>query len=397
MLSLLRRNKAKSELISRERGKSLNISTQQRSLQKEFRAFVDEVVVPCARESDRTERLSPEVVRKMAEKGYIGSMISREYGGMGLDMVTLGLLNEEFGRGCSSIRSLLTVHGMVALAISRWGTYEQKEQWLGRMASGEAIGAFALTEPHVGSDAKSIETSAVLFEDHYMINGRKKWITMGQIADVFLIFAQCNGKPTAFLVDKRTEGFSIKPISGMMGARASMLAELTFDQCRVPRENRLGGEGSGLSHIALSCLDYGRYTIAWGCVGLGQACLEESLRYANTRRQFGELLSSNQLIQKMITEMVVDIQAARLLCLNAGYLKEQSDPDSIMETWNAKYFASRMINKVANDAVQIHGANGCHNGYPIERFYRDSKLNEIIEGTTQMHEIMIGSHASRMV
>ncbi|MBG9794002.1 acyl-CoA dehydrogenase [Paenibacillus dendritiformis] len=362
----------------------------------EFRAFVDQFVIPSAGESDRTEKLSPEVMKKMAEKGYIGSMIAREYDGMGLDMIGLGLLNEEFGRGCSSARSLLTVHGMVALAISRWGTYEQKEQWLGRMASGEVIGAFALTEPYVGSDAKSMETSADLFEDHYVINGRKKWITMGQIADVFLIFAHCNGKPTAFLLDKHTEGFLIRPISGMMGARASMLAELRFDQCKVPKENRLGGEGSGLSHIALTCLDYGRYTIAWGCVGLGQACLEECLQYSNTRRQFGDLLSSHQLIQKMITEMVVDIKAARLLCLNAGYLKEQGDPDSIMETWNAKYFASRMINKVANDAIQIHGANGCHNSYPLERYYRDSKLNEIIEGTTQMHEILIASHASTM-
>ncbi|WP_242069610.1 acyl-CoA dehydrogenase family protein [Paenibacillus dendritiformis] len=374
----------------------MNISAQQRNLQMEFRAFVDQFVIPSAGESDRTEKLSPEVMKKMAEKGYIGSMIAREYDGMGLDMIGLGLLNEEFGRGCSSARSLLTVHGMVALAISRWGTYEQKEQWLGRMASGEVIGAFALTEPYVGSDAKSMETSADLFEDHYVINGRKKWITMGQIADVFLIFAHCNGKPTAFLLDKHTEGFLIRPISGMMGARASMLAELRFDQCKVPKENRLGGEGSGLSHIALTCLDYGRYTIAWGCVGLGQACLEECLQYSNTRRQFGDLLSSHQLIQKMITEMVVDIKAARLLCLNAGYLKEQGDPDSIMETWNAKYFASRMINKVANDAIQIHGANGCHNSYPLERYYRDSKLNEIIEGTTQMHEILIASHASTM-
>jgi alkylation response protein AidB-like acyl-CoA dehydrogenase len=180
-----------------------------------------------------------------------------------------------------------------------------------------------------------------------------------------------------------------------MGARASMIAEVIMENCRIPKENIVGAVGTGLSHVAMSSLDYGRYTVACGCVGLAQACLDESLRYARRRRQFGQALRKNQLIQKIITEMVVNIEAARLLCLNAGYLKESGDPDSIMAIWNAKYFASKMAVQVASDAVQIHGANGCCRDYPVERYYRDAKINEIIEGTNQMHEVMIATNAFR--
>nr|WGD91958.1 acyl-CoA dehydrogenase family protein [Bacillus subtilis] len=172
-----------------------------------------------------------------------------------------------------------------------------------------------------------------------------------------------------------------------------MLGEIKFSHCRIPKENLIGRIGTGLSHIALSCLDYGRYTIAWGCVGLAQACLEHSLHYARTRKQFGSAIGENQLIQKMLTEMVVQVKVARLLCINAGELKDEGSPDSIMETWNAKYYASSMAVKVANDAVQIHGANGCSGDYPVERYYRDAKINEVIEGTSQMHEVMIANHA----
>jgi glutaryl-CoA dehydrogenase (non-decarboxylating) len=163
--------------------------------------------------------------------------------------------------------------------------------------------------------------------------------------------------------------------------------------CAIPTANLVGGVGTGLSHVALSCLDYGRYSVAWGSVGLGQACMEDSLRYARKRMQFGKALEAQQLIQKMITEMLVNIRAARLLCLHAGRLREAGSPESIMEIWNAKYFASRMVVRVASHAVQIHGANGCHRDYPVERYYRDAKINEIIEGTTQMHEVLIATHA----
>lgn len=373
----------------------IELTPEQQKSKARFKAFADQAIRPLAEANDREERIPPELIHRLATEGYLGSMLSADYSQNTMDIVTIGLLNEEIGHGCSSVRSLLTVHGMLALAIQRWGTPDQKANWLQKMAAGETIGAFGLTEPNVGSDAKSIETTAILSGGEYILNGSKKWITMGQIADVFLIFAQCEGKPTAFLVGKNSPGFSIQPIRGLLGVRASMVAGLKFDDCRIPKTNLLGNVGTGLSHVALTALDYGRYTIAWGCVGLGEACLEESIKYARKRKQFGVVLRENQLIQKMITEMVVNIKAARMLCLQAGYLKDTGDPDSIMETWVAKYFAAKMVMKAAGDAVQIHGANGCCRDYPVERYYRDAKINEIIEGTNQMHEILIATNAFR--
>lgn len=373
----------------------IELTPQQVDARTEFKTFADEEIIPYAGQYDREGCLPPEVIKKLARKGYLGAMLPKENGGLGLDMITLGILNEEIGRGCSSVRSLVTVHGMVALAILKWGTEEQKIRWLPKLASGETIAAFGLTEPNIGSDVKNIEATAQLSGDYYILNGKKKWITFGQIADLFLVFAQSEGKPAAFLVERNSPGFSMEPVSGMLGLRASMIARLHMDECRIPRENLVGKVGFGLSHIAMSSLDYGRYTIAWGCVGLGQACLEECLKYARKRKQFEAPLRQHQLIQKMVTEMVVNVKAARLLCYNAGYLKNTGDPDSIMETWIAKYFASKMVNKVASDAVQVHGANGCSGEYPVERYMRDAKVMEIIEGTTQMHEVLIATNAFR--
>ncbi len=373
----------------------IELTKEQHEWKTQFREFVDKDVIPFAAENDKKEYMNPQVLERLIHKGYLGSMLPKEYGGMGLDMITIGILNEEVGRGCSSVRSLLTVHGMTALAILRWGTKEQKDYWLPKMSKGETIGAFGLSEPNVGSDAKSVESAAIPFEEYYIVNGRKKWTTMGQIANLFLVIAQCETKPTAFLIERNTPGFSTEPMRSMMGSRASMIAELKMESCKIPKGNIVGKVGTGLSHVALSCLDYGRYTVACGCVGLGQACLEESVRYARKRKQFGAPLRENQLVQKMITEIVVNVKAARQLCYNAGYLKEVGDPDSIIETWVAKYFASVMVNKVASDAVQIHGGNGCWGEYPIERFFRDARVNEIIEGTTQMHEVLIATNAFR--
>jgi glutaryl-CoA dehydrogenase (non-decarboxylating) len=376
---------------------NIELTGEQRRYRDQFREFVDNEVIPFAAHNDKEEMIHPDLLKKIISIGYLGSMLPKQYGGMGLDNITIGILNEEMGRGCSSVRSLLTVHGMTALGILRWGTSEQKDYWLPKMSAGEIIGAFGLTEPNVGSDAKSVQSAAVYEDGFYRLNGVKRWITMGQIADVFMIFARLKDKPTAFLVEKGTPGFSIAPMHGLLGARASMIAELHFEDCRIPESSLVGQEGTGLSHVALSCLDYGRYTVASGCVGLAQACLESSIVYTRKRKQFGEPLRANQLIQKIITEMVVNIKAARLLYYNAGYLKDVSDPDSIMETWNAKYFASVIVNKIASDTVQIYGANGASNSYPVERYFRDARVNEIIEGTTQMHEILIATNAFRHI
>lgn len=373
----------------------IELTPEQINFQQQTREFVDAKILPLAKKHDIEEKLDDDLLEDIKRSGFLGSMLSKENGGMGLDMISIGILNEEVGRACASVRSLLTVNGMVALSVQRWGTAKQKAHWLPKLSTGEYIGAFGLTEPNVGSDAKSVECKARIEDNCFILNGTKKWTTMGQIANLFLIIAQLEGKPTAFLVERSTPGLSIKPMHGLLGARASMIAELHLEDCCIPKENILGGAGMGLSHVALPALDYGRYTVSWGCIGTAQACLDECVKYVRKRKQFGKGIWGYQLIQQMITEMYVNINAAKFLCYRAGYLKDIGDQDASMETWSAKYFASKMVNSVANSAVQIHGGNGCINEYPIERFYRDARINEIIEGTSQMHELIIATHALR--
>lgn len=370
----------------------LELTTQQKNAQAEFRDFVEREIIPDANRCDREQNTPIQLIQKLAQREYLGAVIPKAQGGSNMDAIAFGLLNEEIGRGCSSLRSLLTVHSMVARAICKWGSKHQKEYWLPKLATGEAIAAFALSEPNVGSDAKSVETTATISGDSYVLNGQKKWITYGQIADIFLVFAQCENQPSAFLVEKDSPGLSIKPISGMLGVRASMLAELHLDNCRIPQENLVGRLGFGFSYVASSALDYGRYSVAWGCVGVAQACLEACLRYTSQRKQFGVYLKEHQLIRQMIAEMIVNIKAARLLCYQAGYLKEIGDPRAFTETSIAKYFAAKILTNVANDAVQIHGANGCSSEYPVERYLRDAKIMEIIEGSTQIQQISIADY-----
>ncbi|MEC4817869.1 MAG: acyl-CoA dehydrogenase family protein [Scytonema sp. PMC 1069.18] len=370
----------------------IELTTQEKEAKAEFRAFVDEEIIPHANRYDQEERTPTKLIEKLTKIGYLGAVLPEEFGGKSMNLITYGLLNEEIGRGCSSLRSLLTVHSMVAHALSKWGNTSQKEYWLPKLASGEVIAAFALSEPNVGSDAKSVETTALLSGDCYILDGRKKWITYGQIADVFLVFAQCSGKASAFLVEKNSPGLSIQPISGMLGVKASMLAELHFHDCRIPQENLVGKLGFGFSYVASSALDYGRYSVAWGSVGIAQACLEACIQYTSQRKQFGVYLKEHQLIRQMITEMIANVKAARLLCYQAGYLKEIGDPNSIVETSIAKYFASTTATKVANDAVQIHGANGCTSEYSVARYLRDAKIMEIIEGSTQIQQITIADY-----
>ena len=377
-------------ITPRDKGSmKIELTPEQRRDRAEFRAFVASEITPYANQFDREERVPQELISKIAARGYLGALVPRNGAEKGMDIITFGLLHEEFGQACSSLRSLLTVHNMVAHALLRWGSRVQREYWLPRLLSGEVIAAFCLTEPSVGSDATSVETTATLSGDSYLLNGCKKWITFGQIAGLFLVFGQCEGKSAAFLVEKESRGLSIKPINGMLGVRASMLAELHLNDCRVPKENLLGRVGSGFSHVAASALDYGRYSVAWGCVGIAQACVDASLKYAEERKQFGEYLKDHQLIRRMLTNMITNVKAARLLCLHAGYLKEIGDPQAMIETSIAKYFAATNASKAANDAVQIHGANGCSGDFPVERFFRDARIMEIIEGSTQMQQLTI--------
>ena len=312
-------------------------------------------------------------------------------------MVTFGLLNEEMGRGCSSVRSLLTVHGMVQFAILRWGKEDQKKKWLPRLAMGEVIGAFGLTEPGAGSDAAAIETSAAVSENSYVLNGTKVWTTFGQIADLVLVFGKQDGRICAFLVESDRPGFSATPVSGLLGTRASMVATLRLDSMRHPQGEprwRRGvriqrGRFGGARHRARTAWP----AAAWA---LRRPAWTPQSNMPLPGNNTASLIKDHQLIRKMITEMVVNVRAARSLCYRAGQLKEAGDPRTMMETLVAKYFASKAATQSANDAVQIHGANGCSSDYPVQRYYRDVKIMEIIEGSTQILEINIAKEACDM-
>ena len=372
---------------------NLELSPEQRAARAEFRAFVAAEIAPHADRWDREAATPAALIDQLRERGYLGSNVAREWGGTGRDMISYGLLTEEIGKGCSSVRSLLTVHDMVAHAIQRWGSPAQKQRYLPAMARGEILGALALSEPEAGSDAKSVQTTAVLSGegagDAWVLDGRKKWTTYGQLAGLFLVLAQADGKPTAFLVERETPGVAVRPLHGITGTRASMLAEIFLEGCRVPKENLLGRPGFGVSHVISAALEHGRYSVAWGSVGIGQACLDASKAYAAGRRQFGVPIADHQLIRRMLTNMIVEVRAARLLCLRAGWLRDAGDPGASGEIMVAKYYASTMATRAANDAVQIHGANGCSEEYPVGRYLRDSRVTEIIEGSTQIQQITI--------
>ena len=371
----------------------LELTSAQTEAQLGFRDYVDREIAPRADDYDRRQAIPREAILCLAAQGYLGAVLPSSVGGLGLDAITLGLLHEEVGRGCSSLRSLLTVHSMVGFAVQRWGSAAQKRSWLPRLATGEALGAFALTEPNVGSDASGIEMTATHRDGSYVLSGRKRWITFGQVADIFLVFARFQGLPIALLVERQTPGLRIEPIDGVLGTRASMLAELHFDECPVPRENLVGGVGFGFSAVGASALELGRLSVAFGCVGIGQACLEACSRYTSERRQFGAYLKDHQLVRRMMTDMVTNVKAARLLCFQASYMRDIGHPTATQDAFVAKYFASTMATRAARDAVQIHGANGCGPEYSVQRYLRDATVMEIIEGSTQIQQITIADQA----
>jgi glutaryl-CoA dehydrogenase (non-decarboxylating) len=367
------------------------------ALEAEVRDFVTRCVAPIADEMHRTQRTPPAVIAQLAERGYLGAAVPTAYGGRGLDAISLGLVAGEIAAGCSSLRSLLTVHWMVSHTIARWGSRAQKDSFLPRLASGACIAAFALSEPDAGSDAASITTRIAPDGDgdgaDLVVTGHKSWITYGQIAQLYLVFGVSAAGPTAVLVDRETAGLSTAPIPDLLGLRASMTASLRFDHCRVAADRVIGRPGLGIAQIAASALDGGRYTVAWGSVGILRACLEASVAYATRRQQFGALIKDHQLIRQMITAMQTDWRAAGLLCLEAGALRQTGAPDALAATAIAKYFASTAAVRAASAAIQIHGANGCSGDYPLQRYLGDAKVMEIIEGSTQIQELVIANYA----
>ena len=369
---------------------NFDLTTEQKAAQIEFRNWVDKHVAPFADQFDEQQETPASLIESLAKVGYLGALVPQKFGGSEMDALTGGFFCEEVGRTSASLLSLITVHSMMIQALVKWGTDDQKNKWLPKLATGEVIGAFGLTEPNIGSDARHIESSAIKQEDgSYILNAQKRWISFGSSASLFVIFAQVDNQPAAFLVERSMKGFSSEPIKGMLGFRSANIANLSIENVHIPASNVLGRPGFGFSHIASTALDQGRYCIAWGCVGLAQASLEASMSYAGSRQQFGKPIVEHQLIQEMLTEMIVQTKAARMLCLHAAFLKIKGEPALIMETSTAKYFASRIAVTASSSAVQIHGANGCSADYPVQRFFRDARIMEIIEGSTQMQQIII--------
>jgi alkylation response protein AidB-like acyl-CoA dehydrogenase len=359
------------------------------------RAFAAEHIAPYGNDFERAGRIPEAVLERMSAAGLWAPFLPTEVGGAGLSMVTLGEIHEEVGRACSSVRSLLTVHTMLSWALQRWGTAEQRDRWSADLAAGRVLGAFCLTEPEAGSDAAGIRTTAEPTGDGFLLNGGKKWITNGQRADLYLVFARFGSSIAAFLVPRRTPGVRVTPIRDIMGTRGSMLAELTFSDVQLGREALLGPSGFTAGMVLTGTLDLGRYSVASGSVGIIQACLDACADYTSRRKVGDAALKDLQLIQAKVSDMVTDARAARLLVAEAGRLKDAGESATIMATWIAKYFASTAAARHASEAVQIHGANGMGSDYPVARYYRDAKVMEIIEGSNEIQRITIAAEAYR--
>jgi alkylation response protein AidB-like acyl-CoA dehydrogenase len=368
------------------------LTDQQKAKQAEFRNFVALNVEPFAEAWDREQRIPDLVLSMLAKSGYLGASLPRDYAGQGWDIVTFGLLNEAFGKASCSLTGVLTVQAMVSMALLKWGTAEQKRRWLIPLAKGEMIGAFALTEPGAGTAIQSLKTEFTRSSnsDSLILNGSKKWISCAQIAGVFLVFGKLKQLDVACLVPGGTPGLKIEPIYDLMGFRSAGLAQLTFTDVEVPSANIVGKPGFALSHVATVGLQYGRMSTACSGLGLLRGCFEESIAYAAVRKIAEKTVGELGMIQSLIARMGTDLEAGNFLCYNACRSDDDHVPETFEKALTAKYFTSRAAVRAASDAVQIRGASGCHDSSPVSRYYRDAKIMEIIEGTTQIHEHLLG-------
>jgi butyryl-CoA dehydrogenase len=377
---------------------NLDLSDEQRLIRETARDFADREIVPRARDNDREERFDLELVTRLGGMGYLGAPVDERYGGRSLDYVSYGLIVEEIGRADSSARTVVSVQtSLVAGSIEQWGSEDQKQTLLPKLCSAEWLGCFGLTEPGTGSDAASVATRATKTDGGWSISGSKMFISLGSNARIALIFAQTDPEKrhrgiSCFVVPTDTPGFSSQEIHGKLGLRASDTAELALDEVVVGDDALLGDLGDGFK-IAMSALDRGRYSVAAGCVGIAQGCVNESINYAKERRQFERPIASFQLVQELIADMIVDAEAARLLVWRAGHLKDKGRP-STLETSIAKYYATEAAVRCANAAIQVHGGYGYIDEYPVERYMRDARVTTLYEGTSQIQKLIIGRHAT---
>lgn len=371
-------------------------TSEQEGIQKLVQEFAQKEIAPRAAAYDHSEEFPWDNLKKMAELGLMGLPIPEEYDGMGTDTVSYIIAIEEISKACAATGVILAVHTSVGtLPIYYFGTEAQKQKYIPKLASGEKIGAFALTEANAGSDASKVATTATLQGDHYIINGTKTFITNGAAAEVFLVLATTDKSKgvkgiTAFIVEKDTPGFSIGKKEEKMGIRASSTTEIILDNCRIPKENLLGKEGEGFK-IAMTALDSGRIGIGAQALGIAEAAFQEAVKYAKTREQFGKPIAAFQAISFMLADMAIQIEAARHLVYNAAKLKDAGLPFG-KEAAIAKTFASDTAVKVALDAIQVLGGYGYSREYPVERLLRDAKITQIYEGTNQIQRVVIAGH-----
>ncbi len=373
-----------------------DLTDEQRLLEQSVREWAGREVAPRIRELDREHRFDPAIFPRMAELGLLGICIPAEYGGAAMDYIALGLASEELEYVDTSLRVILSVHvGLNSLTLLAWGTDDQKQRYLVPQAQGTKIATYGLTEPSAGSDARGIQTVAIRKGDRYLLTGEKIWISLADVADNYLVFAWTDldkkkqrdpAGMSAFIVERSFKGFSSATLTQKWGILAGNTGSFKMEEVEVPAENLVGREGEGFK-IAMFALDQGRYTVAAGATGLIRACRDASVTYAHDRKAFGQEIGSYQLVKEMIAQMESDYHAARLLWLRSGWLKNAGRRNT-RETGLAKWFATVASERAASDAVQIHGANGYSDEYPVGRFYRNCKGAVIYEGTREIHKLM---------
>jgi alkylation response protein AidB-like acyl-CoA dehydrogenase len=369
------------------------LSDEQQLIRETARGFCTAEITPYAAEWDRSETIDRSIVGKLAELGFLAAALPEEHGGMGLDMVSYALVVEELGRADSNVRGIVSVsNGLYGKSVARWGSDEQKARLLPPLATGEALGCYALTEPGAGSDPGGLETRAERDGNDWVISGQKIFITLGSWAANALVFAR-TGEPgprgiTCFVVPADAKGFEARPIKGKLGLRAQDTAELFLDGVRVADENRLGELGSGFK-VAMSALDHGRISLGAGCVGIAQGCLDASIAYTKERKQFGRSVASFQLVQELLADIAVETEAARLLVWRAAATADRGERHTVEASY-AKYFASEVAVRAANAAVQAHGGYGYIDEYPVGKYLRDARVTTLYEGTSQIQKLLIG-------
>ncbi|MFG2405945.1 acyl-CoA dehydrogenase family protein [Streptomyces brevispora] len=373
---------------------NLELSEEQKAVRQLAEEFVARDVAPHVVEWDRAENVDKSIVKKLGSLGFLGLTVPEEYGGSGGDHLTYCLVTEELGRGDSSVRGIVSVSlGLVAKTVAGWGDEEQKRHWLPRLTSGDAVGCFGLTEPGTGSDAGNLATRAVRDGGDYVINGSKTFITNGTWADVVLLFARTNDTPghkgiSAFLVPTDTPGLTRRTIHGKLGLRGQATAEVVLEDVRVPASTLMGPEGKGFS-IAMSALAKGRMSVAAGCVGIARAALDAAVGYAGEREQFGKPIAGHQLVQELISDIAVDVDAARLLTWRVADLIDRGE-DFATAASKAKLFASEAAVRSANNALQVFGGYGYIDEYPVGKLLRDARVMTLYEGTSQIQKLIIG-------